>query len=581
MANTGVMLAFFLGDEDAQRLALPNGEAPEQLHITLVYFGNQDEVENTDKLPAVVQSWAQDKAPITGKVNGGGQFSAGPDGRTPLYANFDAPELPAWRQSLAEHVSSFGYEPKADHGYTPHITLTYSEAGETPPPLPEIPELPITFDVLTLMVAGERHDFPLNVQEVIRKQSDGWHLYSKDGKKHLGGPYSSRTGAEERERQVQFFKQQESDMQQVKLDLKALESYRPPKQVWATREQIEALCPDCGRMMEKANLSRLNLAALEAGTLKRLQEAIDDPHFFTKCMKSSLGGFKPSDKAAFCAWFSEKITGEWPAESMMMDTPPRMQESWITELWPITEGQDFTGHTWAVTIIGPKTPADLVTIEGEEYVRSSNGRLYACDALRESAPSWDGVKVYDNHLTDAEFEEKQGMRSAKKEWMGNIVSPLWDAPRRSLQGVFKVVDDDLAGKLLRAFKQKVLDTIGLSIDTSPEERAVWHEGKQIPAIHGFRRIFSVDIVPEPAAGGKFNRILAGVQQERTYEMEEMQAFVIEATREIATAMLRNGKPKRAQQGLCTPGVRREVARLRETLNQAGVALEALESNLSK
>lgn len=584
MANTGVMLAFFLSDEDTQRLALPDGEAPEQLHVTLVYFGDQDEVENTDKLPAIVQDWAADKAPITGKVNGGGQFSAGPDGRTPLYANFDAPELPAWRQSLVEHVSSFGYEPKADHGYTPHITLTYSEAGETPPPLPEIPELPITFDVLSLVIGDERHKFPLSVKEVIRKQDDGWHLYSKDGGKHLGGPYSSRAGAEERERQVQFFKQQESDMEQVKLDLKALGSYRPPKEVWATREQIEALCPDCGRMMEKANLSRLNLAALEAGTLKRLQEKMTDPGLFGKCMKSSLGGFNPSDKAAFCAWFHKKLTGIWPAEHASVDISSngRMRESVVTDLWPVCEAtKPFTGREWEVTIIGAKRPSDVVVIGGRECIESKNGRYYACDALRESVPDWDGVKVYDNHLTDAEFESKGGMRSIKNEWVGNIIRPRWDEARRCLKGVFKVVDEGLAKKLLEAFEQKVLNTIGLSIDTAPKEARIWHEGREWSVVEGFKKIFSTDLVAEPAAGGGFDRILASVQQERTYEMEEVQAYIVEAIREAVTAVLRNGRPKRAQQGLCTPGVQREVARLRETLDQAGIALAALESNLSK
>ena len=48
---------------------------------------------------------------------------------------------------------------------------------------------------------------------------------------------------------------------------------------------------------------------------------------------------------------------------------------------------------------------------GAKYIHSKNGRLYRLDALRESAPEWEGVKVYDNHLTDEEFNERAGMRS--------------------------------------------------------------------------------------------------------------------------------------------------------------------------
>lgn len=41
---------------------------------------------------------------------------------------------------------------------------------------------------------------------MIKQEKGKWHLYSKDGKKHLGGPYDSRGEAEEREGQVEHFK---------------------------------------------------------------------------------------------------------------------------------------------------------------------------------------------------------------------------------------------------------------------------------------------------------------------------------------------------------------------------------------
>lgn len=44
---------------------------------------------------------------------------------------------------------------------------------------------------------------------MIVKRKDGWHLLSKDGSKHLGGPYKTRDAAVEREREVQYFKHQD------------------------------------------------------------------------------------------------------------------------------------------------------------------------------------------------------------------------------------------------------------------------------------------------------------------------------------------------------------------------------------
>lgn len=51
----------------------------------------------------------------------------------------------------------------------------------------------------------------MKILEIIRKTDKGYVLYSKSktksGKrKKLGGPYKSRTGAEDREQEVQYFK---------------------------------------------------------------------------------------------------------------------------------------------------------------------------------------------------------------------------------------------------------------------------------------------------------------------------------------------------------------------------------------
>jgi uncharacterized protein len=40
----------------------------------------------------------------------------------------------------------------------------------------------------------------------IVKKADGWHVYSEDGSKHLGGPYQSEKQAKKRLEQVEYFK---------------------------------------------------------------------------------------------------------------------------------------------------------------------------------------------------------------------------------------------------------------------------------------------------------------------------------------------------------------------------------------
>lgn len=171
-------------------------------------------------------------------------------------------------------------------------------------------------------------------------------------------------------------------------------------------------------------------------------------------------------------------------------------------------GDEPQGVVWDVVIIGAKSPGDVVQIDGQEWIKSDNDRLYSCRGLQVSAPRWDGVRVFDNHLTDAEFEERGGMRSVSREWLGSITAPHWDADSRQLRGTFKVVEEGTARKLLNAYKAGVLDTIGLSIDTVPIGGRVQYEGKRVPAIEGFEHIFSVDLVAQPAAGGGFKRLIA-------------------------------------------------------------------------
>ena len=239
-------------------------------------------------------------------------------------------------------------------------------------------------------------------------------------------------------------------------------------------------------------------------------------------------------------WEEVEEQKDWVAKAEEAKRQQRTHEFREVEISPKKNGK-FEGREWEITIIGAKEADDLVTIDGVEYVKSKNGRLYAVEALKESVPLWEGVKIYDNHLTDEEFQERQGMRSVSEEWMGSIVSPKWDEKKKRLMGIFKVVEEALAKKLKNAWDQGVLGTIGLSIDTSPIERVAVHEGHQVPVVTGFNRIFSVDVVAEPAAGGGFNRLIAANtslrEETRTMDKEELKKLVTQ----FVTEALANSK----------------------------------------
>ncbi|MFX0121935.1 MAG: hypothetical protein ACFE9A_21290, partial [Candidatus Hodarchaeota archaeon] len=199
------------------------------------------------------------------------------------------------------------------------------------------------------------------------------------------------------------------------------------------------------------------------------------------------------------------------------------------------DGDGFEGREWDVTIIGAKSSDDLVQLDGRKFVKSKNGRLYEVEALKESVPMWEGVKVYDNHLTDAEFQAKAGMRSVAKEWIGSITQPKWVGgalPR--LDGVLKIVEEAVAKKLKAAWDQGVLGTIGLSIDAlTIQGQEAEIEGQRLPVMEGFQKILSVDLVAEPAAGGGFNRLIAAnISQEVTLmDKEQLKQLVTQLVTE--------------------------------------------------
>lgn len=464
----GYMVALYPPPDVAKAIALPGGEPVEELHLTLAYMPNEDGADDTARLGAILQDWAQGQAPLEGAVQGVGRFNPKEEnGKEPFYASFFCDQLPAFRQSLIDLIQGHGYQVALN--FTPHITLAYLEKG-TSPLLQPIEDRNARFDSVALVVGGRRHNLPLGqngngkVGEMIKHEGDKWVLYSKDGTKTLG-TFDSQEDAEERERQIQAIQHSEG----------------------------------------------------------------------------------------------------------------RQTESLIVDITPIKEAAGFKGRAWDVTIIGAETPGAVVERGGTEYIESANGRLYACPALEQSVPLWNGVKVYDNHLTDKEFEQRQGMRSVAKEWIGTIVRPTWNAAKRQLRGVFQVVDRELASKLKDAYDQGVLKTIGLSIDTIPETKSIYFENKPFTVIDGFRKILSVDLVTEPAAGGMFNRLLASAQAKNGPTPEQRAEILAELPGMVREALAGTGLGRVGEQAMSIGGMKDAIKATDRKAAEAWIAAGVVRS----
>lgn len=175
----GAMIALMPTPEDAERLAIPGGESVDQLHLTLMFLGDDGQAWTADQRNELVgdlQVMARTAftGPIVGNAFGVAHWNAGsdspswvwnvgddrdrPDGATTLFDahnlavsaledTHDRPELPVQHSPWAAHVCA---------AYSDHPGLLYEL----------VPRLgPITFNRLRITFAGDAIDIPLGQEE--------------------------------------------------------------------------------------------------------------------------------------------------------------------------------------------------------------------------------------------------------------------------------------------------------------------------------------------------------------------------------------------------------------------------------
>ena len=152
------MIALYPTREEANAIAFEGGAEAEKMHVTMVFLG---EVADVDMKAAAraVGSVSGSTAPLSGVVGGIGMFANGGDG-FPQLALPDVVGLAKMRTDLIDKLAEENITTASEHDWVPHLTLAYVEE----PGLPDLSVLgsKLTFDQLSLVVADERKDFPLD-----------------------------------------------------------------------------------------------------------------------------------------------------------------------------------------------------------------------------------------------------------------------------------------------------------------------------------------------------------------------------------------------------------------------------------
>lgn len=156
-APASSMVAVYPTAEQAAMIARPGGEEPDVIHCTLAFLGELDPDQAEAALAAVAKV-ADDFGVLEGEVGGVASFGDNGSGH-PSIVLPDVNGLAELRHAVVTALSEAGIDYATNHGWTPHLTLSYAE--EPSPPEAYLIGHPLTFETLTVSRGDVRRDLDL------------------------------------------------------------------------------------------------------------------------------------------------------------------------------------------------------------------------------------------------------------------------------------------------------------------------------------------------------------------------------------------------------------------------------------
>lgn len=135
VTSNSTMVAVKPLPEEAAKLAAIDGVDPDEIHVTLAYLGEYD--GDLDALAAALADVAGSHAPLTGRVGGIGSFDDNGNGYPAIYLP-SVPGLVELRVAVTQALVDGGYDYGRDHGYLPHLTISYEDSDMTFPSRSEL-----------------------------------------------------------------------------------------------------------------------------------------------------------------------------------------------------------------------------------------------------------------------------------------------------------------------------------------------------------------------------------------------------------------------------------------------------------
>lgn len=163
-AHTGAMVALVPSQEDLERLAVEGGEPLEELHLTLAYLGEADQISEELQAQIIQTCMKYFTSPVHTEAFSINVFNPHTDlTETAVVLGIRGEDLVEPRGNIMSAVrGAYAGMPENHNPWIPHVTLKYTSDLRKEKPDAYVGRLgAITFDTLRFAFAGEVTDIPL------------------------------------------------------------------------------------------------------------------------------------------------------------------------------------------------------------------------------------------------------------------------------------------------------------------------------------------------------------------------------------------------------------------------------------
>lgn len=172
---------------------------------------------------------------------------------------------------------------------------------------------------------------------------------------------------------------------------------------------------------------------------------------------------------------------------------------------------------------------------------SANGNFYPDTVLRESAPLFEGARVF----IKSDAEHVKGGGKDVRNLVGGLSGVKFveggGPDLGEIQALLTLIEPsgDVAVKLREASARGLAGLFGFSIDADGTAKTQLREGRKVRVAQSITRVSSVDLIVEPAAGGELIRMVESThpQEDRDMSLRQKMLDTIKAKAPSAYAKL--------------------------------------------